>query len=141
MACVVFPAVVDQSCLVSGQVRPQFGQPLTNLLDRRLAGIPLPQSLREYRLRRESYSERCWLRTGCRARPSTSRDSGAASVLTAGVRNPRHEEVDEAFSDSFKAPCDVIPIQDVLLVSVEQFAHQRPHAVLTIGDKVLSALS
>jgi hypothetical protein len=40
-----------------------------------------------------------------------------------------------------------LPIQDVLLVSVEQFAHQRPHAVLTIGDntqlglKVLSALS
>jgi hypothetical protein len=43
-------------------------------------------------------------------------------------------KVDEAFSDSLKAPCDVIPIQDVLLVSVEQFAHQRPHVVLTIGD-------
>jgi hypothetical protein len=56
-------------------------------------------------------------------------------------------KVDEAFSDSLKAPFDVIPIQDVLLVSVEQFAYQRPHAVLTIGDntqlglKVSSPLS
>ena len=42
MAFVVFPAVVDQSCLVCGQVRPQFGQPLTNLFDdRRPAGIRL----------------------------------------------------------------------------------------------------
>ena len=43
-------------------------------------------------------------------------------------------KVDEAFSDSLKAPCDVIPIQDVLLVIVEQFAHQRPQAVLAIRD-------
>jgi hypothetical protein len=35
-------------------------------------------------------------------------------------------KIDEVFSDSLKTPCNVvIPIQDVLLVSVEQFAHQR----------------
>src|SRR5260370_3612594 len=43
-------------------------------------------------------------------------------------------KIDEAFSDSLKAACDVIPIQDVLLVSVEPFAYHRPHAVLTIRD-------
>ena len=43
-------------------------------------------------------------------------------------------KIDEAFSDRLKTPCNMIPIHDVLLVSVEQFAHQRPHAVLTIGD-------
>jgi hypothetical protein len=44
-------------------------------------------------------------------------------------------KIDEAFSDRLKTPCNVIPIQDVLLVIVEQFAHQRSHAVLAIrGD-------
>jgi hypothetical protein len=37
-------------------------------------------------------------------------------------------KIDEAFSDTLKPPCDVIPIQDVLVVSVEPSAHHRPHA-------------
>src|SRR5271165_5083494 len=43
-------------------------------------------------------------------------------------------KIDEAFSDSLKAPGDVIPIQDVLLVSVEPVARYRPHAILAIRD-------
>src|ERR1700674_2733261 len=43
-------------------------------------------------------------------------------------------KIDEAFSDNLKPSCDVIPIQDVLLVSVEPLARHRPHAVLAIRD-------
>src|SRR5271165_6087551 len=43
-------------------------------------------------------------------------------------------KIDEAFSDSLKAPGDVIPIQDVLLVRIEPVARYRPHAILAIRD-------
>src|SRR5580700_11124576 len=43
-------------------------------------------------------------------------------------------KIDEAFSDSLKAPGDVIPIQDVLLVRIEPLARYRPHAILAIRD-------
>jgi hypothetical protein len=43
-------------------------------------------------------------------------------------------KIDEAFSDSLKAPGDVIPIKDVLLVPIEPLARYRPHAILAIRD-------
>jgi hypothetical protein len=38
-------------------------------------------------------------------------------------------KIDEAFSDSLKAPGNVIPIQDVLLVRIEPLARYQPHAI------------
>src|ERR1700686_1566207 len=43
-------------------------------------------------------------------------------------------KIDKAFSDSLKAPGNVIPIQDVLLVRIEPLARYRPHAILAIRD-------
>ena len=43
-------------------------------------------------------------------------------------------KIDEAFSDSLKAPCDVRPVKDLLLVRIEPLARYRPHAVLAIRD-------
>ena len=132
MAFAIFPAVVDQSGLVCGQVRPQFGQPLANLFDRRLAGI----RFRSHYVNIDSVVKTTKSDAGSVqvAKFSTSRDSSDASVSTAGARILDMRKIDEAFSDSLKTPRNVIPIQDVLLVSVEQFAHQRPHAVLAIRD-------
>jgi hypothetical protein len=92
MACVVFPAVVVQSFLVSGQVRPQCGQPLANLLDRRLAGIPFRSHYVNIdSVVKATQSDAGSVQVAVPDLPA-SRDSGAGSVLTAGVRNPRHEE-------------------------------------------------
>ena len=135
MAFAVFLAVIDQSGLVCGQVRPQFGQTLANLFDdRRSAGILLCNP----HVNIDSIVK------------ATQGDAGSVQVAMPDLplraiqvmpvsRQPVFEildmrKVDEAFSDSLKVACDVIPIQDVLLVSVEHLAHQRPHAVLTIGD-------
>ena len=49
-------------------------------------------------------------------------------------------KIDEAFSDSLKTPCDVIPIQDVLLVSIEPLARYRPHPILAIRDNAYLSL-
>src|SRR5580704_5362653 len=49
-------------------------------------------------------------------------------------------KIDEAFSDSLKAPGDVIPIQDVLLVRIEPLARYRPHAILAIRDNAYLSL-
>src|SRR6202051_4475645 len=43
-------------------------------------------------------------------------------------------KIDKAFSYSLKAPGNVIPIQDVLLVRIEPLARYRPHAILAIRD-------
>src|SRR5258707_10558632 len=43
-------------------------------------------------------------------------------------------KIDKAFSDSLKAPGDVIPIQDVLLVPIKPFARYRTHGILAIRD-------
>jgi hypothetical protein len=56
------------------------------------------------------YSERCWLRTSCHARLSTR----AIQVMPVS-RQPVSEvldmrKVDDAFSDSLKTPCNMIPI-------------------------------
>jgi hypothetical protein len=68
-------------------------------------------------------------RTSCHARLSTLRYSSDAISRqpVSEVLNMRKK--DEVFSDSLKTP-----IQDVLLVSVEQFAHRPPYPVLAIRD-------
>jgi hypothetical protein len=43
-------------------------------------------------------------------------------------------KIDKAFSNSLKAPGNVIPIQDVLLVRIEPLARYRPHAILAVRD-------
>src|SRR4029077_17824572 len=49
-------------------------------------------------------------------------------------------KIDKAFSDSLKAPGNVIPIQDVLLVRIEPLAHYRPHAIPAIRDNAYLSL-
>src|ERR1700738_100242 len=49
-------------------------------------------------------------------------------------------KIDKAFSDSLKAPGNVIPIQDVLLVRIEPLARYRPHAILAIRDNAYLSL-
>src|SRR5271166_2163594 len=49
-------------------------------------------------------------------------------------------KIDKAFSDSLKAPGNVIPIQDVLLVRVEPLARYRPHTILAIRDNAYLSL-
>src|SRR5271166_60234 len=49
-------------------------------------------------------------------------------------------KIDKAFSDSLKAPGNVIPIQDVLLVRIEPLARYRPHAILSIRDNAYLSL-
>jgi hypothetical protein len=113
MAFAVFPAVVDQSVLVCGQVRPQFGQPPANLVDRRLAGI----RFRSHYVNIDSVVK------------ATQSDAGSVQVAVPDFplraiqvmpvsRQPVFEivnmrKIDEAFSDSLKTPGNVIPIQDV----------------------------
>lgn len=43
-------------------------------------------------------------------------------------------KIDKAFSNSLKAPSNVIPIQGVLLVRIEPLARYRPHAILALRD-------
>ena len=98
-------------------IRPTAREPVRPMTGRN----PLPQSLREYRLRRKSVK-------------AAQSDAGSIQVAVPdfslraiqGMRVSRQpvfevldmRKIDEAFSDSLKTPCNVIPIQDVLLVSL-----------------------
>ena len=43
-------------------------------------------------------------------------------------------KIDKTFSDGLKAPRNVIPIQDVLLVRTEPLARYRTHGIFAIRD-------
>ena len=43
-------------------------------------------------------------------------------------------KIDEAFSDSLKTPCNVIPIQDVLLVNVRACIAAQDNRTIVAGD-------